>query len=306
VRPNQRKPSRSQLLMIIFGAILAVVVIPLLTCLVLHNVGCPSPLACSGLLALGDLQDCCQARGQVAHALGEIDDTFYTNSQEAFELNYAKGFRMFEVDLVLLKDGSAFCAHDGSEWMYGLSKPFTETTAPELSDRLCLGKYTPLTGSALLDLMHEHEDVYFILDTKRTAEGSNHDILKALVSEAKERCPSVLARMIPHTFGPADLCRVADIYPFREYWIAVYSFEGRISRGSATNQDRIVLYFISSGGPFGLMRLTDSTQVSSLLADSSLAVLSHLLCPASNLFPLLSDLKVYASIDTGATSASSE
>lgn len=305
MRLNRKKLSRFWILPILVGAILLAVIIPLLACIPIPGACCwPIRLGPSDLFIFGNPQDHFESGGRVAHAFGEIDGNFYTNSREAFDLNYEKGFRLFEVDLVLLKDGSVFCAHDGTESMYGLEKPFTETTADELSGRLCLGKYTPLTGSALLDLVYEFADVRFFLDAKRTTQGSNHDILKALVSEARARHPSVLNRVIPHTFGPGDLREVAEIHPFRDYWVAVFSFERKANRGSGLDANRIVLYVVSNGGPVRLSRIKDALESSALLSDGSVAVLSALQCPASGLLSSLYDIKVYVSVDKGATSPS--
>ncbi len=261
------------------------------------NCGCAMGPDLSSLFALNDLWNGGKPGAYVAHAFGEIDGNFYTNSRDAFILNYERGFRTFEVDLVLLKDGSAFCAHDGAEWMYGLDKPFIETTADELSGRLCLGDYTPLTGSDLLDLVYEYTDALFILDTKRTTQGTNHDILRVLVSEAKNTHPSVLDRMIPHTFGPGDLCKVAKIHPFRDYWVAVYSFRCNINRSSGTDADRIVLYVISNGGPAGLRRIADIMKRSTTSYGPPLRDLSRLRCPSLGLIPSLCDTRVYISVD---------
>ncbi len=178
----------------------------------------PIQLEPSTLFTSQNLRDNYEPYGYVAHALGGIDGQTYTNSREAFLLNYDKGFRIFEVDLVLLKDGSVFCAHDGNEWKYGLDKSFKKTTADELAGRLCLNKYTPLTGSALLDLMYQHEDAYFILNTK----GAHYEILRTLVSEGRERHPSVLDRMIPLITGPGHLYEAAKIYPFKDYMLNTF------------------------------------------------------------------------------------
>jgi glycerophosphoryl diester phosphodiesterase len=51
----------------------------------------------------------------IAHALGSVDGYVYTNTVEAFEESYAKGFRLFECDLVLLRDGTVLVAHDRLE-----------------------------------------------------------------------------------------------------------------------------------------------------------------------------------------------
>lgn len=164
------------------------------------------------------LQNYYEPYGYVAHALGSIDGKTYTNSKEAFELNYKKGFRIFEVDLILLKDGTVFCAHNNARSKYGLSKAFAETTMDELSGTLCLGKYTPLNGSQLLNLLNEYKDAYIITDTKY----SHIAILKTLVAEAEKKYPSVLDRIIPHIAGAYDLRQLRRIYPFQYYMLALY------------------------------------------------------------------------------------
>jgi hypothetical protein len=70
--------------------------------------------------------------GFVAHAFGSIDRCVYTNTLEAFLRNYGRGFRVFETDVVRLKDGTALLAHDGLERNYGLDKSFRERPGPTL------------------------------------------------------------------------------------------------------------------------------------------------------------------------------
>lgn len=70
--------------------------------------------------------------GFVAHALGEIDGESYTNSRQAFERSYERGFRVFEADLVQLADGTVWTVHDNYEERYGLSDRFDRLTAEDL------------------------------------------------------------------------------------------------------------------------------------------------------------------------------
>ena len=295
MRPNWRKPSRRWPLPVLIGTILLGILIALFV--YPFHPGTCGPLAgldAANPFTYGGLRDRSRPPGYVAHAFGGIDGNFYTNSREAFVLNYEKGFRTFEVDLVLLKDGSAFCAHDGAEWMYGLDKPFLQTTADELSGRACLGKYTPLTGTELLDLACEYTDASFFLHTKRTARGSTHDILRALVSEAKERHLSVLDRMTPRTLGLGDLRKVAEIYPFRDYWVDVYCHKLKSNGSSGLNRDQqIVFYLIGHGGPARFSGIADTL----LASCRSIAASSHLRFSAFGLVPSLYDLKLCISVD---------
>ena len=102
--------------------------------------------------------------GFAAHAFGAIDGRLYTNSLEAFQRNYGRGFRVFEVDLVRLADGTALLAHDGLEANYGLNKPFTEATWADLAGHKYLGRYTILRVQELARLLRQHPDMYVILD----------------------------------------------------------------------------------------------------------------------------------------------
>ncbi|MFK7924365.1 MAG: sulfatase-like hydrolase/transferase, partial [Bacteroidia bacterium] len=52
----------------------------------------------------------------IAHAGGSINGELYTNSLEALDTNYAKGFRLFELDIVITKDKFFVAAHDWNTW----------------------------------------------------------------------------------------------------------------------------------------------------------------------------------------------
>lgn len=47
----------------------------------------------------------------IAHALGEINGVKYSNTKEAFELSYKKGFRFFEIDLTITPDDEIVAFH---------------------------------------------------------------------------------------------------------------------------------------------------------------------------------------------------
>ena len=46
----------------------------------------------------------------IAHAMGGIDGQVYTDSLEAWEENYKRGYRVFEVDLRVLDDATVVCS----------------------------------------------------------------------------------------------------------------------------------------------------------------------------------------------------
>ena len=47
----------------------------------------------------------------IAHAGGGIDEKTYTNSVEAFKLNYENGFRLFEFDIAITSENILVARH---------------------------------------------------------------------------------------------------------------------------------------------------------------------------------------------------
>jgi glycerophosphoryl diester phosphodiesterase len=154
--------------------------------------------------------------GFIAHAFGAIDGRGYTNSLEAFRHNYARGFRVFEVDLVRLADGTALLAHDGLEANYGLSKPFKESTWADLAGHKYLGRYTILRVQELAALLRDHPDMYVILDSKY----ARLDIYKRMLRYAPSR--SMRERIFPHVEDRAELEEFRTAYPLQNFMLALY------------------------------------------------------------------------------------
>jgi glycerophosphoryl diester phosphodiesterase len=154
--------------------------------------------------------------GFVAHAFGAIDGHLYTNSLEAFQRNYGRGFRVFEVDVVRLADGTALLAHDGLEANYGLNKPFTEATWADLAGHKYLGRYTILRSQNLVRLLRDHPDIYVILDSKY----ARLDIYQTILRQAPER--SLRERILPHVEDRVELTAFRTAYPLQNYVLALY------------------------------------------------------------------------------------
>lgn len=169
----------------------------------------------------------------IAHAMGEIDGNIYTNSLEAFQLNYARGFRLFECDFVYLKDGTVFVAHDDHEAEYALAKPFRESTKEDVANLRQEGKYTPLYSKEVIELMRTHPDVLLLLDTKM-----NHvEIVQQLVKDA-DADPAILDRLVPHVSDQANYDAIMAVYPFKTTMLALY----RMLQLSPATEGEIVHY----------------------------------------------------------------
>jgi len=162
--------------------------------------------------------------GVVAHAFGPVGPQRwrYTNTLEAFQENYQRGFRVFEVDLVRLADGTVFAAHNGLEARYGLSKSFRDATRADIEGVKYGGRYTALDGAALVELLRDHRGAFFIADAKWDAV----EIFRTMVDHAGGD-PWVVDRIVPHVADQAELDAFRAVWPLRNYVLALYRTQWR-------------------------------------------------------------------------------
>jgi len=101
----------------------------------------------------------------IAHAGGVIDGHTYTNSLEALNNSHAKGFRLFELDIILTSDGEYVAAHDWEHWrtLTGFSgdKPPSRSTFMQQS---ILQQYTPLDMQSINNWFSTHPEAILVTD----------------------------------------------------------------------------------------------------------------------------------------------
>ena len=101
----------------------------------------------------------------IAHAGGLIDGHTYTNSLEALNNSYRKGFRLFELDIIKTTDGKYVAAHDWDHWAkitrYQGDVPVNEATF--LNTKI-FGKYTPLNIERINAWFASHPKAILVTD----------------------------------------------------------------------------------------------------------------------------------------------
>jgi glycerophosphoryl diester phosphodiesterase len=102
---------------------------------------------------------------RIAHALGGIGGQSYTNSREAFERSFEKGFRWFETDVAFTADGVPVCLHEGLEGWLGLPRAVERMSSQEFLAGRLAGTYTPLGLVDLLELLRARRETALVLDT---------------------------------------------------------------------------------------------------------------------------------------------
>lgn len=101
----------------------------------------------------------------IAHAGGKINNDTYTNSLEALDYNYKKGFRIFELDIIKSKDNKYVAAHDWEHWKEITN--YKGTIPPTLQDFLnkkIYNKYSPLGINEINNWFKNHPDAILVTD----------------------------------------------------------------------------------------------------------------------------------------------
>jgi hypothetical protein len=182
--------------------------------------------------------------GYIAHAAGGYEGRTYTNSFEAFQFNYDRGFRVFELDFVVLGDGTVLAAHTGLEPYYGLDKPFTEATWADLQGQKFDGKYTIMRSQDVVQLLRDHPDAYVILDTKY----QHNDIFRRFVAQTGG-AHALMDRVLPHIMNQAELDQYRNSWQLRNYVIALY----RTQFANAFDDPEVIQFVRNNRSPAVMM-----------------------------------------------------
>ena len=163
----------------------------------------------------------------LAHAMGGIDNTTYSNSLEAFKQAYENGFRIFEVDFSVTSDNKVVCAHDFSN-VENKTMDYDSFMNSKIEN-----KYSPLDVKKMVQLMKQYPDIYIMTDFKwDNSLGSDHKevitIIEEIVKEAKEQQEELLQRFIVQIYGPDSYEIIEKIYPFEHYVYTLYHYASPI------------------------------------------------------------------------------
>lgn len=165
----------------------------------------------------------------ICHALGETKEGLtLSNSLEALEYNYARGFRVFETDISVSSDEKLVLRHDwgsdlGQASSFGWGDKTWAMTEAEFLKTPLYGSYTPMNVSELFEYMKIHDDMYIVLDTKYDSNFSLAFQFEKLVEAAKNcGCEEVLSRVIVQLYYAEMYDEIEAIYDFDHYLLTLY------------------------------------------------------------------------------------
>ena len=142
----------------------------------------------------------------IAHAGGAIDSCVYTNSREAMQQAFAKGYRFIEFDLLFTSDSVLVAAHSWDEFNRMTGFGHMGDSAPSYSDfasRKICGRYTPLSAAEINIFFERNDSLYLVTDKI-----SDPDVLQSYFPQLKER-------MVVEAFSFQHYCRLKSQGYFR-------------------------------------------------------------------------------------------
>lgn len=196
----------------------------------------------------------------VAHAGGGYKGLMYTNSRQALDESYSKGFRAFEVDFSWTTDRQLVLLHDwGTEPRHLFYAPPGVHTLAEFVAFKSVSGFTQLTSDGFADWLRAHPDALAITDTKENP--------LPLFSFLAARYPDLVPRIIP------------QIYRFSQYPAARKAGFNAVILTLYTNSypDAAVLAFVKRH-PVAAVTMPDTRASSPLVARlraEGVAVYAH-------------------------------
>ena len=171
----------------------------------------------------------------IAHGAGEIENLRSTNTREALEQSYKKGYRYFEIDLCWTTDKHLVLIHDWKKtfktlFMNAKGQPTLETFEAMRMVR----NLTQMSLRSLYRWLSKHHDAHIITDVK-------YQNLKALSFISKTAC-ALKDQFIPQIYDPSELKPVEKM-GFKDVILTLY-------RTALTDTE--LLEFVNAHGIFAI------------------------------------------------------
>ena len=149
-----------------------------------------------------------------AHACGEYNGIRYTNSLDALNANYKKGFRLYEIDFNYTSDGRIVLIHD---WIWAgkrlLGQEGKTFSYAEFKQAKPARHLTLMALDDLASWLKTHRDVQIITDCKK----DNVRMLKAIA----ENHPEMTRILIPQMGGFQEYAQLSGL-GYRNIILALY------------------------------------------------------------------------------------
>lgn len=161
----------------------------------------------------------------IGHSFGEIDGHTYTGTLEAFQNNYKKGIRVFEVDFEMTSDNKVVLRHDWNQKIQEGVSSDHPPTQKEFLEIPILGEYTPLSFENLCMIMKEYPDIWIVTDSKYKEPElvkKQFGIMKETADQMEGGCSDIFDRLIVQIYNEEMFEALEEVYPFKSYIFTMY------------------------------------------------------------------------------------
>lgn len=155
----------------------------------------------------------------MVHAFGDYMDQTYSNTREALEDAYTKGYRYFETDVDITTDGKLVLSHGWSESAcektgMEYQPEFADMTWELFMKQTIKGMHV-MDGADLREFMKEHPDTYFEIDFHRSRVKAKTKALVAAFEEDKD----LLDRLLIQAGNRKTFDDIDKVYHFKNYQV---------------------------------------------------------------------------------------
>jgi len=167
----------------------------------------------------------------ISHACGAVDGRVETNSLEAFEQNYEKGQRVFEMDFILTLDNKLVARHDFEQNSYYVMEQTYNKKIPVMMHQMFINmpinyKYTPMDIDMVVEQLNNHKDAYIVTDSKNTDKETIEKEFQ-LMKEAVERTGNdeIFDRIVVQIYYPEMQEYIRNIGGFKNFMLTTYQIQ---------------------------------------------------------------------------------
>jgi glycerophosphoryl diester phosphodiesterase len=206
----------------------------------------------------------------IAHAGGAVKDKTYTNSLEALETNYEKGFRFFEVDFSWTSDREVVAIHDWDQSFLEMFFVQENVKIPSKVQFLRFKTKSGLTQLSLEDVLkwaQKKGDVFVVTDVKE----DNLKVLEKIPAEYR-------SKIIPQAYTYQEYGKIVQM-GYKKVILTLYRMK--------VDHDT-VLRFSKNNSPFAITMHWSVVQqgLANLLQRNNTKVYAHTINDINNLVSL--------------------
>ena len=155
----------------------------------------------------------------IAHSLGEVNGSVYTNSLEALNNSVKRGFKVFETDITFTTDGVPVLWHQLVDEEIGSYSEFSNSRFDY--------RYTHMSLEDLLVYMCNNPDLFFVIDSKNFESYRVSSSIKEIIESKFTNNRDLYNRLIIQISSEEQYYQIEQLKVFK-YYHYIFAHESNI------------------------------------------------------------------------------